>query len=53
MLHTYKDKVMGMKEWEKEDLGLISQSSEVHHLEVYAHIASNNKFINPELLNSS
>ena len=30
-LHTSKEKGMGMKEWGKEGLGLISQSSEVHH----------------------
>ena len=41
-LHTYKERGMGMEEWGKEGLGLISQSSEVHHLEYYAHIASNN-----------
>ena len=40
--HTCKEKGMGMKEWWKEGLGLISQSSEVHHSEVYAHIESTN-----------
>ena len=42
VLHTYIEKGMGMKEWGKEGLGLISQSSQVHHLENYAHIASIN-----------
>ena len=45
VLHTCKEKGMGMKEWGKEGLGLISQNSEVHHLENYAHIASINSFI--------
>ena len=40
--HTYKYKGMGMKEWGKEGLGLISQSSKVHHSKNYAHIASIN-----------
>ena len=41
-LHTRKDKGMGMKEWGKEVLGLISQRSEMRHLENYAHIESLN-----------
>ena len=41
-LHNFKEKGMGMKEWGKEGLGLISQSFEVHHSEKYAHIASIN-----------
>ena len=45
VLHTYKHKGMEMKEWGYEGLGLISQSSKVHHLEDYAHIESKNKFI--------
>ena len=45
VLHTYKHKGMEMKEWGQEGLGLISQSSKVHHLEDYAHIESKNKFI--------
>ena len=41
-LHTYKEKGMEMKKWGKEGLGLISQSSKVHHSEAYAHIELNN-----------
>ena len=40
--HTFKEKGMGMEEWGRKGLGLISQSSEVHHLEKYAHITSIN-----------
>ena len=42
VIHTYKDKGMGMKEWGKEGLGLITQSSEMHHSENYVHIESIN-----------
>ena len=41
-LYTLKEMGMGIKEWGKEGLGLISQSSEVHHSKNYAHIASIN-----------
>ena len=47
VLHTCKEKGMGMKEWGMEGLGLISQSSKVHHLENNAHIESTNQIINP------
>ena len=36
VLHTCKDKGMGMEGWGRKGLGLISQISEVHHLENYA-----------------
>ena len=36
VLHTYKEKGMGMEEWGNKGLGLISQSSEVHHSKNYA-----------------
>ena len=42
VIHTYKEKGMGMKEWGKEGLGLISQSFEVHHSKKYNHIESIN-----------
>ena len=32
-LHTYNEKGMGMEEWGRKDLGLISQRFEVHHSE--------------------
>ena len=41
-LHTYKERGMGMKEWGKEGLGLISQRYEVRDSEDYSHIESNN-----------
>ena len=40
-LHTCNEKGMGMEEWGRKDLGLISQGSEVHHSEDYAHISMN------------
>ena len=40
-LHTCNEKEMGMEEWERKDLGLNSQRSEVHHSEDYAHISMN------------
>ena len=33
--HTCNEKGMGMEEWGRKDLGLISQRSEVHHSEIY------------------
>ena len=35
-LQTFNEKGMGMEEWGRKDLGLISQRSEVHHSEIYA-----------------
>ena len=35
-LHTYNEKGMGMEEWGRKDLGLISQRYDVHDLEIYA-----------------
>ena len=40
-IHTCNDKGMGMEEWGRKDLGLISQRFEVHHSEDYAHIKMN------------
>ena len=45
-LHTFKEKGIGMKEWGREGLGLISQISEVHQSENNAHIESRNQIIN-------
>ena len=44
-LHTWKEKGMGMKDCGREGLGLISQSSKVHHSENNAHIISINQII--------
>ena len=40
-LHSYNEKGMGMEEWGRKDLGLISQIFEVHHSEDYTHIRMN------------
>ena len=41
VLHTCKEKGIGMEEWGRKYLGLISQRYEVHHSEYYAQISIN------------
>ena len=49
--HTCNEKGMGMEEWGRKDLGLISQRFEVHHSEYYAHIIMNQLTHQPNYLN--